>query len=370
MKKTSGIYIHVPFCTGKCYYCDFYSEKAAPDVIRNYISALRTEIAAASEFNEKKKTDTLYFGGGTPSLLSAKDIGSVIETVYKYHDFSPLEVTLEGNPDLNLDFNALKTAGINRVSFGVQSFDDKVLKAAGRRHTAAEAQTAIERARKVFDNISLDIMLGLPKDTVDGAVRSASIAAEYADHVSMYMLKLEEGTPLYNSVRSGSVSVADEDETVDAYDACMKVLESRGLFRYEVSNFAKKGYESVHNLKYWDRNEYFGFGAAAHGFIAGSRYFNPYSVKDYIDGKNYGARKVPTEFINKKEAAAEAVILALRKSEGLYIPDFNSEFSCDFTNEYASVINESSAVAEIKGDYFKMKEDKLLFESAVARLFI
>ena len=264
----------------------------------------------------------MYFGGGTPSLLSAKDIGSVIETVYKFHDFSPLEVTLEGNPDPNLDFNALKTAGINRISFGVQSFDDRVLKAAGRRHTAAEAQ------------------------------------------------KLEEGTPLYNSVRSGSVSVADEDETVDAYDACMKVLESRGLFRYEVSNFAKKGYESVHNLKYWDRSEYFGFGAAAHGFIAGSRYFNPYSVKDYIDGKNYGARKVHTEFINKKEAAAEAVILALRKSEGLYIPDFNSEFSCDFTNEYASAIKESSAVAEIKGDYFKMKEDKLLFESAVARLFI
>ena len=370
MKKTRGIYIHVPFCTGKCFYCDFYSVKAAPDVIRNYISALKTEIKAASEFNEKKKTDTLYFGGGTPSLLSAKDIGSVIETVYKFHDFSPLEVTLEGNPDPNLDFNALKTVGINRVSFGVQSFDDKVLKAAGRRHTAAEAQTAIERARKVFDNISLDIMLGLPKDTVDGAVRSASIAAEYADHVSMYMLKLEEGTPLYNNVRSGSVSVADEDETVDAYDACMKVLESRGLFRYEVSNFAKKGYESVHNLKYWDRNEYFGFGAAAHGFIAGSRYFNPYSVKDYIDGKNYGARKVPTEFINKKESAAEAVILALRKSEGLYIPDFNSEFSCDFTNEYASAIKESSAVAEVKGDYFKMKEDKLLFESAVARLFI
>ena len=370
MKKTRGIYLHIPFCTGKCRYCDFYSIKATGNEIETYLSALKDEIRAASAFNERKLTDTLYFGGGTPSLLSPGDVASVIEIVYKYHDFSPTEVTLEANPDPDTDYAGLFSAGVNRISFGVQSFDDAVLKAAGRRHTSADALKALETARKVFPNLSVDIMLGLPEDSVEGAVRSAEIAAGYADHVSMYMLKLEEGTPLFESVRSGKVAVADEDETVDAYEACSEKLKSFGLNRYEISNFSRSGYESLHNMKYWNRSEYYGFGAAAHGFIAGARYNNPYSVKEYMSGNNYGAGKIIPEPIPTDEAASEAVILALRTEKGLYIPDFESEFSCDFGEKYARELDECSLLAGIDGDYYRMKDGKLLFESAAARAFI
>ena len=370
MKKTRGIYLHIPFCTGKCFYCDFYSVSGNPNDIFSYTAALKREIAAAACFTEKATTDTLYFGGGTPSLLSPAEIADIIETVRKHHDFSAAEITVEANPEPQLDFKGLKAAGVNRISFGVQSFSDEVLKTAGRRHTAREAEIALEKAAKVFDNISVDIMLGLPGDAPEAAAASAVRAAGFSKHISMYMLKLEPGTAMYEGVKTGKINLPDEDVAVDSYDACMEELLKRGFHRYEISNFSLPGFESRHNQKYWDRSEYFGFGAAAHGFIAGKRYFNPSSIARYLAGENYGAGRAEEEVISSEEAAKEAIILALRTEKGLYIPEFEEEFDCNFRLRYAEELKNAASFAEQNGDYFRMKHDKLLFESAVARLFI
>lgn len=334
------------------------------------MSALIREARSAFNNVSEAVTDTVYFGGGTPSLIPPEDIYKILSAVAENAPYAPTEITLECNPDPNTDFTAYRDAGINRVSVGVQSLSDTVLRAIGRRHDSADAVMSMSNAKKVFDNVSADLMLGLPGQTLSEAVRDLKTLSEYVKHFSVYMLKLEKGTKLYDSVACKTVLLPTDDETVDMYDACMREMEKIGILRYEISNFARAGYESAHNLKYWNRDEYLGLGAAAHGFADGYRYSNPDSVSRYVSGENFGAGRAKKEYVGLSDAKEEAIMLALRTVKGLDTERFNSEFGADFFRDYSREIEACASVTETDGAFFRMKRDKMLFESFAAREFM
>lgn len=296
-----GLYIHVPFCVRKCRYCDFYSvtdlsltEEYANAVIRN-ISALDCVF------------DTVYFGGGTPSLLTAEQLSKILSVV---KTVTNAEISIECNPN-SVTENYLKdihSVGVNRLSFGVQSFCNTELKMLGRLHTSAEAVSAIMSARSAgFENISADIMLAVSGQTKESLSQTLDILGTLPlTHVSAYMLKLEEGTPLASD-ESLLAKIPDEDMTAEMYLLAVQRLDSMGFEQYEISNFAKKGFECAHNLKYWHCEEYYGIGPAAHSFVNGERYCCPKSVEKFIS-----AEKQEKIFLEKGGGESEKAMLSLR----------------------------------------------------------
>lgn len=310
--EAAGIYIHVPFCKRKCPYCDFYSVQFDSELKDKYIEAICKDMLAYKDLNVK--ADTIYFGGGTPSLLNPKDIEKVINKAADAFSFSG-EATMEANPD-SATFDKLcdyKKAGINRISFGVQSFDKKELSALNRLHSGTQAQSAIENANKAgFDNISADIMLGIPYQTNKSLESTLSkLVSLPLNHVSAYMLKVEEETPFYkNDVLD---KCPNEDDTADMYLYTVSFLESHGFFQYEISNFAKPKFESKHNLKYWELCPYIGFGAAAYSYFNGKRFYNKRDILDYIasNGKNTVCEEQDIDYLY------EYIMLSLRLSKGL-----------------------------------------------------
>lgn len=370
MTKIRGIYVHIPFCTGKCAYCDFYSVKANEAVRDKYVEALTTEIISARDLVSFAPADTLYIGGGTPSTLSPGQIERIVAAVSLNYRFEPREVTMECNPDPGLDVKAIKNVGINRLSMGVQSLSDIVLAKAGRRHTAREALEALEKARKYFDNLSADIMIGLPGESTSDVIDTLRLVAPLVDHISVYMLTLEKGTKLYKSVSEKTVTLPDDDSVADRYDMAVELLGKFGFSRYEISNFARPGRFSKHNMKYWQREEYLGFGASAHGFADGKRYSNPASVSRYVSGENFGSGKVVPGPVSVSDAMAETVMLALRTSEGLDVKKFEREFGVDFADHYSEAIAKTSRMTEFTPEKLVVRPEFMLFESAVAREFM
>lgn len=272
-----GLYIHVPFCIRKCPYCDFYSVTKT-DLADDYTAAVVRNIMARSI-----SADTVYFGGGTPSLLTAKQIAAMLSAV---SDIAPnAEITMECNPNsVNAEYlSEIFAAGINRISFGVQSLSDKELSALGRLHDSETAVKAVNTAYKAgFRSISADIMLATAYQTPETLSETIEkLTALPLKHVSAYMLKIEEGTP-YGKSDTIRTLIPDEDETADMYLEAVQKLEENGFAQYEISNFAHKGFESRHNLKYWRCEEYFGIGPSAHSYIDGVRKACPPSVEDFI----------------------------------------------------------------------------------------
>lgn len=282
--KNSGLYIHTPFCAGKCPYCDFYSAAAAEENIDRYVLALCAEIKRKSE-EYPFFADTIYFGGGTPSLLGAKRLNRILEEICKY--FTPAEnaeITVECNPssaDQNF-FKDIALSGFNRVSMGMQSFVDSERKILGRRGSGKDVLKRVEEARKAgIENISLDLMLGIPNQTPESFSQSLNACIESGvPHISGYMLKLEEGTPFYKM--QDKLLLPNEDTVCDMYIRMCESFEKAGINQYEVSNFAVKGKESKHNLKYWRCEEYLGIGPSAHSFMNGKRFFYPRDTEKFI----------------------------------------------------------------------------------------
>ncbi len=310
-----GIYIHIPFCIRKCLYCDFYS---VTDNFRQagYVASLTEEI------EEKKgtKADTVFIGGGTPSAVGSL-LFDVIDAVNENIELEKgYEFTVEVNPnsaDLEF-FKELKKRGVNRVSIGVQSFSDDELKKLGRLHSAKDAKKCIEDAKKAgFDNISADLMLGIPNQSEESADFSLKTALSLGvKHISAYSLIVEENTPFYDM----ELNLPSEDTERNIYHNVQKVLEENGFLQYEISNFAIPGYESRHNIKYWTMQDYMGFGASAHSYENGVRYFNPPSIDDYIAKNN---RHIIEEELTNEEKELERFMLGLRMTEGI---EYNGEF--------------------------------------------
>lgn len=325
----TGIYVHIPFCERKCNYCAFTSFSSAENTRENYVDILDSEIKSRAD---GRKINTIYFGGGTPSILSSSQIEKVSNVIKQNFDLSTLEEwTIEANPN-SISEEFLKTCkklGINRISIGVQSLSDTNLKKIGRLHTKDEAIEKIKLAKQYFENISVDIIVGLEGETgevlCDYAKTLLSLGIK---HISCYLLEVYKNTKIFEMIEKKEYTPLDDDAQIDAFEKLSDFLQKNGMIRYEISNFAFPGFESKHNLGYWTREEYFGFGISAHSFLGGERIENAKTLSDY---KN-GPKKV--EKLSDKEILEEIIMLGLRCNQGANINSLK-ELGYDISkNEY------------------------------------
>lgn len=337
MDKTLGVYIHLPFCAGKCGYCDFYSRRDADAQMPKYQSALIRHFAEAKTQMSSYYVDTLYFGGGTPSHYGAKRICELFNALkFNAQVLKSAEVTVEMNPDSvnRRDLALLRKEGVNRISLGVQSADDNILKLIGRRHSFKQAEKAVEDIRREgFDNLSIDLIYGLPSQSkADWSDTLARAIALRPEHFSCYGLKLEESVPMYEAY-NGSPLLPSDDDQADMYLYTVETLESYGYSQYEISNFSLRGRESRHNVKYWDLEDYMGFGAGAHSFVGGDRYSYVSDISAYIAGI-HGSGSVIDEFetVGSLGLAAEYLMLGLRRAKGISRAEYRAVYRAGFDN--------------------------------------
>ena len=335
MSRRLGIYIHIPFCASKCGYCDFYSLQGCDYLMPDYQDALIDHLEESARAIKEYQVDSVYFGGGTPSFYGADRIIELLE-VLKLNGNLRLdaEVTVECNPD-SISLNALKLLrqeGVNRLSVGVQASNNDLLKLIGRRHNFLQAQKSVADARKAgFSNISVDLMYGLPSQTKsDWADTLAKIVELHPEHVSCYGLKLEPGTPMYREY-SGSPILPDDDAQADMYSFAAEMLERYGYRQYEISNFAAPGFESRHNLKYWNMDDYMSFGPGAHSCVGNLRYSYVKDLKEYIYGVGKKISIVDEyEEIDPLGRATEYVMLGMRTAQGISERDYRLRCQCDW----------------------------------------
>ena len=334
-KVPLGIYIHVPFCRSKCQYCDFYSLTAKDDkLLDSYIDATCAHIKEAGALAPAYQVDTIYFGGGTPSFFGAEGMAVILTAIRRNFDVSgEAEITFEANPDSVSDklLHRLRAEGFNRVSLGIQTDDDNLLKKLGRPHTYAQAVNAVQRIRKAgFRNLSLDLMYGLPGQTLSAWEETVRhVMGLNPEHMSCYGLKVEENTPLY--AYKDLCHLPDDDTQADMYLAAVEILRSRGYRQYEISNFAKKGLVSRHNMKYWTGGEYLGFGPDASSDFAGKRFTIVRDLFGYIDGiKNGGQVLQDVQEIPPRERAGEYLMTRLRTTAGISQEEYEKQYLLPF----------------------------------------
>jgi len=330
MKERLGIYIHIPFCASKCGYCDFYSLAGCSDeLMSNYEKALISHLEEADISMKSYEIDSLYFGGGTPSFFGAKRICNVFNTLKRLGRVRrDSEVTVECNPDsMKLaDLKMLNKEGVNRLSIGMQSANNEILKIIGRRHNFKQVEMAVQTARKAgFENISLDLIYGLPSQSkADWAETLTKAVDLHPEHLSCYSLKLEEGTPMYEMYHD-SPMIPDDETQADMYLYAVEMLQQNGYRQYEISNFCIPGYESRHNLKYWQLKDYMGFGPSAASGVGNLRYTYVKDIHAYIAGVN-GAKSIieESEHISPMERASEYIMLGMRTTEGISEKEYNN----------------------------------------------
>lgn len=330
-KKPLGLYIHIPFCKQKCTYCDFYSLAGSEGQMDDYTEALCAHLTELAPYAAGYLADTVYFGGGTPSYLGERRLTKILKTVLKrYHVARDAEITLEANPDSAGDWKALKSlrkTGFNRVSLGMQSACGEELREIGRIHTADQTAAAVEAIRTAgFQNLSLDLIYGLPRQTQEHWRENLSAAAALGpEHLSCYGLKVEEGTPL--SARAAEAELPDDEAQADMYLYAVEYLASQGYGQYEISNFAREGFASRHNLKYWTLGEYMGFGPGAHSDLGGVRYAYEKDLEGYIRGvREHGPLLSENDRIPPMDRDIEWLMLGLRTVRGLDPRDFENRF--------------------------------------------
>ena len=356
-----SLYVHIPFCETKCPYCDFNTYAAIEPLMPAYVAALESEISLWGSLLDNPELHTIFFGGGTPSYLPSSDIRSLMQAIHIAFDVQPdAEVTLEANPG---DFSGDKLAayldsGINRLSIGVQSFDDDLLTTLGRRHTAADAVNAFSQAAHAgFHNISIDLMYGLPYQSIEQWNDTLSHALELQPpHISMYCLTLEGGTPMERWVDEGSMPEPDADIAADMYIAAQEEMRTAGYRHYEISNWAQPGKRSRHNLTYWRNNPYLGVGPGAHSYLNGNRFSTIRSPRDYIRRMKSATLEtrdstpgdviatVPVvdevEHIDKQLEMAETMMMGLRLDEGISIAAFTERFGAPPSAFFETTLNE------------------------------
>ena len=315
-----GLYLHIPFCDGKCAYCNFFSRRADNDCLTEYTERL---IACIADWGRKidRTVDTVYFGGGTPSLLGHDRLIAVLESVYRSFAVSDhAEITVEVNPSSTdeLDFAALRQAGFNRLSIGLQSANDNELMILGRRHSVDDARRTVHRAQTAgFDNISLDVMLAIPEQTISSLDKTLEFCAScHVQHISAYILKIEEGTRFYQL--KDKLPLFTDDEQASFYEHTVEKLFALGYPQYEISNFAQKGCESRHNLHYWHDNEYLGLGPSAHSFLDGKRFYYDSDFQSFYNGQIFDE--------SDGGDSDEYIMLALRLTEGLRFSEYERRF--------------------------------------------
>lgn len=329
----AGIYLHIPFCKSRCSYCDFATDVyRSGDAVERYVEALCREIGGVSAETRTLSADTIYLGGGTPSLLTPEQVARIFSSVRDRFDISDdVEITMEMNPATVTaeSLAGYRELGVNRASFGVQTFNDRDLKLLARGHDANDARTTFKLLRQAgFDNISFDLIAGLPGQTMDDWRRNLDEAVAMSpEHLSLYLLEIHEGTPLAEQVRSGRRTQIDDELAADMYEMMIDRLDDAGYRQYEISNFAKPGFESRHNSKYWRLDPVYGFGVSAHSFDGAERYANERDTNAYVQLIESGA--VAEVFREPIDEAAEFAFLGLRLNEGIGVDAYAARFDRD-----------------------------------------
>ena len=371
--KPTSAYVHIPFCTQICYYCDFSKVFIKNQPVDSYLEHLIEEY----DSYDIKKLRTLYIGGGTPTALSAPQLAFLLEKLTDKLDLSYLEeLTIEANPgDLDREKIAvLKDSPVNRVSLGVQTFNDRMLKQIGRSHLEKDIFDNIANLKKAgFDNISIDLIYALPKQTMeDVKTNVAKAIALDIPHMSLYSLILENHTVFMNRMRRGKLPLPKEDLEAEMFDYIIAELEKAGFDHYEISNFSKPGFESRHNLMYWDNAEYYGIGAGASGYVDGVRYKNHGPIRHYLQAVEAGNARVQEEMLTLKEKMEEEMFLGLRKKSGVSKKRFEEKFGLSFEDHYGAVVSEltDQGLLVPDRDIVRMTKQGLFLGDTVAEKFI
>ncbi|HMS66239.1 MAG TPA: radical SAM family heme chaperone HemW [Ignavibacteria bacterium] len=371
----SGIYIHIPFCNKRCNYCDFYLITNLK-VIDKFLLNLKKEISLSAELFKNESFDTVFFGGGTPSILSHLQISDLLNHIYKNFSLdNNSEICIEANPEdfLQKDLSEYRSAGINRMSFGVQSFVYSELKFLTRQHTSEEAEKVIKDALKYFDNINTDIIYSLPSQTLNDIDISLSKAIDLnVNHISAYTLTYEERTPLYKSLQKDLTKKNSNNTEGDFYNFVSNKLTSNGYKHYEVSNFAKEGFQSRHNLKYWEYENYIGFGPSSHSMVNGERWNNFRDIVKYSSVLSVNILPVEERYkLSNTQKKLEYIMLALR-STGINLKKYQENFSEEFQSVFQNSVNElvKNKYAIMSKDNFSLNEKGFaIADEIVAKYF-
>lgn len=326
-----ALYIHIPFCTNKCFYCDFNSYVAAGQPIDAYLDALEHEMKLTVEALPPETIDTVFVGGGTPTVLDPKQMTRFLDSVRRHFPIaSNAEFTMEANPGTTdpEKLAAMREGGVNRISFGAQTFDEELLKTIGRIHEARDVVQSIANAKAAgFANLSIDLMFGLPNQKLEQLKDSVNKAIELdLPHYSLYGLKVEENTLFYRLYQRDELPLPEEEEELAMYEYLMERLSGEGYRQYEISNFARTGYESRHNTTYWRNEPYYGLGAGAHGYALGMRHVNIKGVQPYIDAASSALPRLETNPIDAEDAMGDFMMVGLRMLEGVREEDFGRQF--------------------------------------------
>ncbi|MBR3054994.1 MAG: oxygen-independent coproporphyrinogen III oxidase [Streptococcus sp.] len=373
LKKPTSAYVHIPFCTQICYYCDFSKVFIKNQPVDAYLQALIREFRSY-DITELR---TLYIGGGTPTSISAVQLDYLLTELTRDLNLNTLEeFTIEANPgDLTVDkIEVLQKSAVNRVSLGVQTFNDKHLKRIGRSHNEAQIYSTIDALKTAgFQNISIDLIYALPGQTMDD-VRSnvAKALSLNIPHLSLYSLILEHHTVFMNKMRRGKLHLPTEDLEAEMFEYIISEMERNGFEHYEISNFTKPGFESRHNLMYWENVEYYGVGAGASGYLDGIRYRNRGPIQHYLKGVSEGNARLSEEVLSKNEMMEEELFLGLRKKEGVSIGKFEQKFGTSFEKRYGQIVQElqSDGLLKENNGFIQMTKKGLFLGDTVAEKFI
>ena len=365
-KSPLAVYLHVPFCQRKCAYCDFASFSGREAIWRRYFDALQEEITGWRDELRVREARSIFFGGGTPSIVPSEYIAETLESLRAEIAFAPdVEITLEANPGtVTMEkLRAYRRVGVNRLSVGVQSFDDGLLKFLGRIHTAAQARETVYLAREAgFDNLSIDLMYALPGQSMNQWRDTLNAAAILpVGHISAYSLIVEEGTPMHRWVREGRVAVADDDTVNEMQRMTAHLLAAHGFARYEISNYARSGCESRHNITYWQGGEYLGLGSAAHSLLNNTRFCNPPEPERYIAGE----RMLDRCERSRQDCREEMLMLSTRM--GLNLALWREKFGDDLLETKAKAIRklEGYGLIEIENGYLRLTAPGLELQDSV-----
>lgn len=379
--EPSGIYLHIPFCATRCHYCNFATGGYESEVAERYTQAIIREIQAAVEsdhVDSMKDVDTIYFGGGTPTTLSVAQLTRILEQLHKTFEISPTsEVTTEANPgSVSAHYlAALRQSGINRISFGVQSFDDCELQMIGRTHTADEARRAIDVARVAgFENISLDLIAGLPEQSLTTWKRNLNEAFSLdPEHLSVYLLELYKDAPLLHRIERGEIGPVDEELTVASYFELVDEASRRGYQHYELSNWARPGRQSRHNLKYWKGETYWAFGVSAAGYDRLSRWSNTRNIHEYLDRiENAQSPVAESITLSDEDRQGEALFLQLRLNEGVDLAKHEAHFGVDVLERYGTDLARlrSAGLIEVKDGILRISRAGSVLANEVFEIFV
>lgn len=378
IRAPKAVYIHIPFCTNKCFYCDFNSYVLKGQPVMEYLQALEREMEQTVKLHPPERIDTIFVGGGTPTVLLPDQMDYFLRSIRTYfpNRHAQIEFSMEANPgttDLE-KLHVMREGGVNRISFGVQSFNNDLLKGIGRIHDTDDVYRSIENARKAgFDNISIDLMFGLPNQTTEMLAHSVTKALELGlPHYSIYSLKVEENTLFHTMYQKNELPLPHEDDELEMYLHIMSRMKQAGYEQYEISNFAKPGFASRHNMTYWRNEDYYGLGAGAHGYANRTRHVNIKGVQPYNTAAGKGLPRLESYEISREEAMEDFMMVGLRMLEGVSRARFREQFGAEMDNVFAAPLRKLVQAGFLTATEhgYRLSERGILFGNDVFGEFI